>query len=87
MRRSAVSIASNIAEGCGRGSSRDFARFLRIAFGSACELETQAHVAIGAEIGDRAELEALVDEAERIRRMLSSLLRSVGKSSGESVRP
>jgi len=41
MRRSAVSISSNIAEGAGRSYSKEFSRFLRIAYGSACELETQ----------------------------------------------
>ena len=41
MRRSAVSIPSNIAEGRNRGTRKDFAQFLRIAIGSAAELETQ----------------------------------------------
>src|SRR5690606_40019983 len=41
IRRSAVSIPSNIAEGSGRGTDKDFVHFLHITFGSACELETQ----------------------------------------------
>ena len=41
MRRSAVSIASNISEGCGRGTNAQFAHFLDISIGSAYELETQ----------------------------------------------
>ena len=41
MRRSSISISSNIAEGCGRSSRRDRARFLDVAYGSVLELETQ----------------------------------------------
>jgi four helix bundle protein len=45
MRRASVSIAANIAEGAGRGSPRDFARFLRIAIGSSCEVEAHVELA------------------------------------------
>ena len=46
MRRASVSIPANIAEGAGRGDPRDFARFLRIAIGSACEVEAHIDLAI-----------------------------------------
>jgi four helix bundle protein len=39
MRRASVSICSNIAEGCGRSGNREFRHFLKVAMGSACELE------------------------------------------------
>lgn len=45
MRRSVVSLPSNIAEGKYRGTRKDFAQFLRIAFGSGAELETQLEIA------------------------------------------
>ena len=45
MRRSAVSIASNIAEGCGRGTNPQLVHFLCVAQGSAYELETQVYIA------------------------------------------
>lgn len=45
MRRAAVSISSNIAEGCSRGSKTDFRRFIEIATGSAFELVSQARIA------------------------------------------
>jgi four helix bundle protein len=45
MRRSSVSIPSNIAEGRSRGTRKDFVQFLRIALGSASELETQIEIA------------------------------------------
>ena len=45
MRRSAVSVPSNIAEGTGRGSHKEFAQFLRISKGSVRELETQIEIA------------------------------------------
>ncbi|MCH8899993.1 MAG: four helix bundle protein [Acidobacteria bacterium] len=77
MKRCATSIPSNIAEGAGRGSARDYGRFLQIAAGSANELDYQ--LLLSKELGyigsDRhAEM---ASEAEAIRRMLASLIRKV----------
>jgi four helix bundle protein len=46
MRRSAVSIPSNIAEGYGRSFSKEYRHFLSIAYGSLCELETQYRISV-----------------------------------------
>ena len=75
MRRAAVSIASNIAEGSGRGTDREFAHFLRIARGSLQELQTQLGIAAELELLDSdavAELEAC---AAQTGRLLFGLLR------------
>jgi four helix bundle protein len=53
MRRSAVSIPSNIAEGRYRGSRKDYANFLRTAFGSGAELETQLEICKRIAIGKK----------------------------------
>jgi four helix bundle protein len=77
IQRAGVSIPSNIAEGSGRRSKRDFVRFLRMAYGSACEVETQALLAIRIEIGDQAVLAQLLIDVESVRRMLTGLIVSV----------
>jgi four helix bundle protein len=77
LRRSAVSIPSNIAEGCGRGSKREFARYLRIAYGSACELGTQLELAQQIPVGRSRELTELLIQVEDVRRMLTSFIHQV----------
>ncbi len=74
MRRSALSISSNIAEGCGRRTDADFARFLYIAYGSACELETQAIAASRVISVGEDHLRGIISGLEEIRRMLSGLI-------------
>jgi four helix bundle protein len=76
IRRSSVSVASNIAEGCGRDSHQEFARYLRTAYGSACELETQLMIAQRRKMVDEEVLSSLATIAGTTRRMLSGLIRS-----------
>jgi four helix bundle protein len=76
-RRAAVSIPANIAEGCGRGSNRDFSRFLQIAAGSASELEY--HLLLSRDLGflSAPDYESVTSHAVRAKKMLSALIRKV----------
>lgn len=74
IRRCAVSIEANIAEGCGRGSKQDFARFLQIAFGSASELECHLLIALDLDLVNKNTHEILEGEAQGIKRMLTGLV-------------
>jgi len=78
MRRSVISIASNIAEGQGRWNRRDYRRFLFIARGSTFELESQ--VIIAADIGYIENPDAITERTNEIARMLNGLLRYLSKS-------
>jgi four helix bundle protein len=77
MRRAAISIGANIAEGAGRGRDREFARFLRIARGSVHELEFE--VLAGCKLGilSRDTADALRTQLEEQSRMLSGLIRKL----------
>lgn len=70
IRRSAVSISSNIAEGAGRRSKKEFANFLGISYGSACELETQLLIAKNLEFLSIEEFDCLFREIDEIQKML-----------------
>lgn len=76
--RSLLSIPSNISEGFGRYSDRDFIRFLRIALGSAHEAETQLYIAI--ESGFLSNDFAFAyTEIKKIRSMIYNLIKSIQK--------
>lgn len=73
MRRAAVSISSNIAEGSSRSSRQDFARFVELATGSLYELVSQAFIARKQKLLGEESFERIYTEAEEIIRMLSGL--------------
>jgi len=77
MRRAAVSIPSNIAEGQARHSRRDFIRFLRAAKGSLAELRTQTIIAERRSYLDRETCCKLDTRAAEVDRMLSGLISSL----------
>jgi four helix bundle protein len=77
LRRAAVSVSSNIAEGSSRSSSGDYARFLEIAYGSLMETVSQSFIAHGRRYLDQTAFESLYSAADELARMLSGLRTSV----------
>jgi four helix bundle protein len=73
MRRAAVSIPSNIAEGRNRGTRKDFRQFILVAFGSANELETQLLIAENLGYASKDQLGPLNNLLSEVCRMLSSM--------------
>jgi four helix bundle protein len=79
LRRASVSISSNIAEGSGRDSSRDFVRFIAIAYGSVMETVSQATVAQRQGLLTQQRLDEFGNMAERLAQMLSRLRSSLNR--------
>jgi four helix bundle protein len=73
IRRAAVSVSSNLAEGSSRGSKKDFARFVEMAYGSLMEAVSQATIARRMQYIDDASLNLIRDLADELARMLSGL--------------
>lgn len=77
LRRSSVSVPSNIAEGYGRHSTNDYVRFLRISIGSLFELQTLIEIANNLEYMNKDQFADYYSKSREIERMLSSLIRKV----------
>jgi four helix bundle protein len=87
MRRAAVSVPSNIAEGKGHHSNRGFAIFLFHARGSLLELQTQIEIAKDLNYLPDHDAQSLLDEATSVGRSLSGLINSLGAGSANDQRP
>jgi four helix bundle protein len=77
LRRAAVSIGANLAEGCGRRTSAELARFVRIAIGSASELDYHLLLCRDFEFITIEQYERTSKELIRVRKMLTGLLTSI----------
>ncbi len=73
LRRTSISIPSNIAEGYGRGSTREYLQYLRIAMGSVAELDTQLRLAAMMNLLSATESTTLLESIDHIGRKLNRL--------------
>lgn len=77
LRRAAVSIASNIAEGAARGTTREFIHFLHMARGSLAELETQLYLA--KDFGYPVRMNLVLGQLNEVGRLLNAVVRGLRK--------
>ena len=77
MRRAAVSMPSNIAEGYRRGSRKEYVQFLRIAFGSYGELETQISLSVDLKLLSKEDRDSIAGLVDDIGGLLTNLIRSL----------
>lgn len=77
LRRAAVSVPSNIAEGYGRGSRKEYVQFLCISQGSLKELETQVILSQRLNYGSKTAVDGLLELSAEVGRMLGALIRSL----------
>ncbi len=75
MRRCSVSMPANIAEGCGKGTDKDFSRFLQMAMGSACELEYHLLLSRDLSYIECDQFESICNDLIEVKKMLAGLIR------------
>jgi four helix bundle protein len=87
LRRAAVSIPSNIVEGCARQSQADYLRFINIAYGSACEVEYQISLARKLGFLEKEEYKIVHSTIKETCKVLNGLQRSLTKPEASGLRP
>lgn len=85
LRRAAVSIPSNIAEGHSRDTTRDYLRFLWMAKGSLAEVETQLMLAKELRLAEEHEIDEALNMADEVGRMLRGLIKSLDAGAPRSA--
>ena len=77
LQRAAVSIPSNIAEGCSRRSEREFAHYLEISLGSSYEVETQMEIAHRLKYISKEQFENTIDKIQSLEKKLTNLINTI----------
>ncbi len=75
LRRAIVSVPTNIAEGCGRGTDKDMAHFLDIAFASAYEVETLVILSFDLEFINEEKYQAFSNDITEVQKLINSLIK------------
>ncbi len=79
IRRAAVSVPSNIAEGSGRGTNADFSHFLDVAYGSACEVETQLYLSLDLDFILQNEFDVINSMLQDVQKLICNFQKSLQK--------
>jgi four helix bundle protein len=80
IRRASISVSSNIAEGAGRNSDADFARFLEIAYGSLMEVVSQLYLALDEKYLTQELLSEILEKADILAAQIAALSKSLGRT-------
>ena len=86
IKRAALSIPTNIAEGYGRGSDREFAKFLSYASASAREVQSLAYSALDQGYIDEAFFETIYERSGKVSNQIASLIKYLNRSAFKSIR-
>lgn len=87
MIRAAMSVPTNLVEGCGQESPREFARYIKISLNSASELEYHLRLARDLDAILEEPFQSLTDQTVRVRKMLHGLLKSIRRRQNLQVSP